>query len=208
MQQSLADQVLTDNEWISSAVACEAPGDARDGMIEITVSRKGHELICTKGMREFELRLLERLPDAASHKSHWQFAPVEGGYFSQHEHIRRYDLPPVLSWIKEDSRHRLLLNVLPHMDCFRGHYPGNPILPGVIQVHWAVGVSMGLFGFASLPADIKRLKFKNIVQPPRVIELDLRRSAANLVNFQFSSAGRIHSMGSLAFKEDELCVSA
>ena len=60
---------------------------------------------------------------------------------------------------------------------FQGHFPGNPILPGIVQLHWAIGFSMGLLGFSEAPHDIKRLKFKNIVQtfvlrlhPPHLIK--------------------------------------
>jgi 3-hydroxymyristoyl/3-hydroxydecanoyl-(acyl carrier protein) dehydratase len=97
------------------------------------------------------------------------------------------------------------MDITPQLDCFRGHFPGNPVLPGVVQLHWAVVVSMAYFDFDYVPVEIKRLKFKNVVIPPRVVELTISRSGQHEVRFNYSGLGLRHSEGRLIFDEDSTC---
>lgn len=113
--------------------------------------------------------------------------------------------PGIISWIQGSSEHRLSLDVNSELVFFKGHFPGNPILPGIVQLHWAIGISMSLFNFGGIPYEVKRLKFSNIVQPSCVLELRLEQKSETGVQFQFTSLGRIHSMGSLVFKENLSC---
>ena len=202
MEGSELGLFLKNNPWISAAGQSASTGVNK---IQVDVSPEGHQLICERGMHEFEQKMLERMPDSLLDQGSWEIRPVRNGFFDHHEFIQQHKIPRVLSWIDELSRHKLLLAISPEMECFQGHYPGNPILPGIVQLHWAIGFSISLLGFSELPLDIKRLKFKNIVQPPRVLELVLSKSSANTVQFQFSSVDQTHSMGSLIFKEDMSC---
>ena len=88
---------------------------------------------------------------------------------------------------------------------YRGHFPGNPVLPGIVQVHWVVTASRFLFGMSNGPGEIKRLKFKSVVTPPNVIELALCRPSECEVQFDYSSLGRQHSQGRLIFDEHVSC---
>jgi 3-hydroxymyristoyl/3-hydroxydecanoyl-(acyl carrier protein) dehydratase len=205
MQGSDVDLFLKNNKWISAAVASTSTNGNGTNVIRVDISPEGHKLICEHGMHEFEQKVLESIADSFMDKESWEIRPVRDGFFDHHELIQQYKIPRVLSWVDELSRHKLLLAVLPEMECFEGHYPGNPILPGIVQLHWAIGFSTNLLDLSGVPLDIKRLKFKNIVQPPRVIELVVGKSSTNTVQFQFSSVGHIHSTGSLIFKEDTSC---
>ena len=113
-----------------------------------------------------------------------------------------FKLPQITSWVKESARDVFLLDVSTDLEVFKGHFPGNPILPGIVQVHWAVGISMAVFSFRDAPFEIKRLKFKSIVQPPRVLELVLSRNAAGEILFKFTSTGQVHSMGCFVIEEE------
>ena len=97
------------------------------------------------------------------------------------------------------------MDLSPDLGCFRGHFPGNPVLAGVVQLHWAVTVSLILFEFRDAPLEIKRLKFKSVVTPPRTIELALNRPCGNEVQFEYSSLGQQHSQGRLLFAQDATC---
>jgi 3-hydroxymyristoyl/3-hydroxydecanoyl-(acyl carrier protein) dehydratase len=116
-----------------------------------------------------------------------------------------FDLPKVLSRVEEASGLVLMLDVVPEMKVFEGHFPGNPILPGIVQLHWAVGIAMAEYAFRDAPFEIKRLKFKSIVQPPRVLELTLCRSTENEVEFKFTSTDQVHSMGCFVVEEASQC---
>ena len=172
---------------------------------KVGINPQGHRFICEFGIHEFSKRLLAELPPADKRDGYLEF---------QHDHDWILDgiqtggansKPGIISWIRGLSDHRLLLDVSPELVFFEGHFPGNPILPGIVQVHWAAGISKSLFSFDGIPCEIKRLKFSNIVQPPSVLELLLDQKNETEVKFQFVSFGRMHSMGSLVFKEDLSC---
>ena len=105
----------------------------------------------------------------------------------------------MLSEIEESGTHHLLLEVPTTLTWFSGHFPENPVLPGVAQLHWAVIASNAIFSTHKCPRESKRLKFKSVVVPPRVIELVLRKVGTDQVQFRFYSLRQDHSEGCLAF---------
>jgi 3-hydroxymyristoyl/3-hydroxydecanoyl-(acyl carrier protein) dehydratase len=107
--------------------------------------------------------------------------------------------PPVISRIGAESQLSLLLEISTDLGWFHGHFPGQPILAGVVQLHWAVTVARTNFNLDHGPLDVSRLKFKNVVLPPTILELALHRVAANEVHFTFSSFSNQHSEGRLKF---------
>lgn len=114
-------------------------------------------------------------------------------------------LPPVISRIGTEAQLSLLLEISPDLGWFRGHFPGQPILAGVVQLHWAVTVARINFNLDQGPLDVSRLKFKNVVLPPTILEMTLHRVAANEVHFTFSSFSNKHSEGRLKFSGGTAC---
>jgi len=115
------------------------------------------------------------------------------------------DFPGILSWQHQDTETHLILEISAEHRCFQGHFPGNPVLPGIVQVHWAVIVSRALFEFDNRPREIKQLKFKSVVIPSTVIDLALSRPSENEVRFEYSSPGQHHSQGRLIFEGQIPC---
>ena len=89
---------------------------------------------------------------------------------------------------------------------FRGHFPGNPVLPGVVQLHWAVTVSRAAFDFAQNVSEVRRLKFSRVVTPPSQVDLVVTRQGEHEARFTFSSGGDRNSEGSLIFAERGRCI--
>ncbi len=108
-------------------------------------------------------------------------------------------LPPVLSIIRDLDQHRLLFDLSPDLPWFEGHFPGYPVLAGIVQLHWAVSCSIGLLGFKSPPVEVVRLKYKNVIVPPAIVELSLLQVKKHEVQFEFTSPDKIHSLGRLIF---------
>ena len=107
--------------------------------------------------------------------------------------------PRVLSQIEDLTTLRLQLDVDTELEWFRGHFPGNPVLPGVVQLHWAICAAQTCFGYLDTPNEILRLKFKSIVTPPRVVELALSRPRTGEVQFDYVGLGQQYSQGRLKF---------
>lgn len=83
---------------------------------------------------------------------------------------------------------------------FDGHFPGTPILPGVVQIKWAEHFARELLGVDGPYLGMQAIKFKNLVRPGMVLELQLNYSAANgRLEFVFQSAKGQHSQGRLTY---------
>lgn len=110
--------------------------------------------------------------------------------------------PPMLAIADETPETRIVLDVSSDLSWFRGHFPGQPVLPGIVQLHWATLVSRSLYGFCSVPREIKRLKFKKVVLPPRQLELSVTRKGERDVLFRFTSNGEVNSEGLIVFTDE------
>jgi len=82
---------------------------------------------------------------------------------------------------------------------FKGHFPGFPILPGVVQLDWAARIASERFGFSATPREVLKLKFKSVIIPPTEVKLTLSRISPVEVQFEFTSAQQQHSSGKLRY---------
>ena len=96
------------------------------------------------------------------------------------------------------------LDIAPDLHAFEGHYPGNPILPGVVQVDWAMRFARDAFDASAAPVDwrgfsgIEQLKFHKIITPGERLELHLTwNAAAGKLRFSFEAAGERKSSGQI-----------
>ena len=86
---------------------------------------------------------------------------------------------------------------------FRGHFPERPILPGVVQVDWAVR-----FADRYLKTDITsardfRVKFKSVIEPTEVITMVLLRSSNDRkLEFSFRNHTGELSQGSITLADN------
>ncbi|MBN2069475.1 MAG: beta-hydroxyacyl-ACP dehydratase [Opitutales bacterium] len=69
---------------------------------------------------------------------------------------------------EDDGSLTALCRVDPSLDVFRGHFPGNPILPGVVMLEWLQQLleSQGMF---PVVCSWKKVKFLSPVKPGTVL---------------------------------------
>lgn len=82
-------------------------------------------------------------------------------------------LPPYAVVSRDGDVAELRMTLPPTLAWFQGHFPDEPILPGISQVHMAVLLSGEVFGWAPEGADLNRVKFKDIIRPGEVLDLTL-----------------------------------
>jgi 3-hydroxymyristoyl/3-hydroxydecanoyl-(acyl carrier protein) dehydratase len=86
---------------------------------------------------------------------------------------------------------------------FDGHFPGNPILPGVAQIDWAIRFATLHLGINVPVAREFQVKFSNIIHPndPVSLTLQLDRSKDRLL-FTYKSGDAIMSSGRIRLRPE------
>ncbi|WP_250517202.1 AMP-binding protein [Caballeronia sp. INDeC2] len=108
----------------------------------------------------------------------------------------------VLSEARDGDSLRYELRVPPTLVHFGGHFPDLPILPGVVQVDWAIRLASEHVGRTRDTASIDRLKFTAPVPPGAVLDLELAHDAARRrVRFAYRLNGRDCSSGVVVYRE-------
>ena len=79
---------------------------------------------------------------------------------------------------------------------FRGHFEHHPILPGVVQLAWAMAFAQEHFSFDPAVERITGLKFLRVIRPEAELKLDLDWSAdQRALGFRFSEHDSVCSSG-------------
>ena len=82
--------------------------------------------------------------------------------------------PQVLEQIETEGEWSLQLAVPPDLAYFSGHFPRAPVLPGVVQVEWALKLGQQLMNLPEKFAGMEVLKFQQLVRPGDEVQLHLR----------------------------------
>lgn len=103
----------------------------------------------------------------------------------------RSQVPEVLEQAREDNQLQLRLAVPLDLPCFTGHFPQTPVLPGVVQVDWAIALAEPLLAANLRFAGMEVLKFQQLVRPGDALQLDLRfEPDRSKLYFSYTRAGQ------------------
>lgn len=94
------------------------------------------------------------------------------------------DLPETCSRIEREDELELQLRVATDCPWFEGHFPGQPILPGVVQIGWAAWFAAHWTGQDTPPTVLTRIKFKRPIRPDALLTLRLQLKPGRIV-FEF-----------------------
>jgi len=107
--------------------------------------------------------------------------------------------PPVLGHAS-GAEEVFRLGLDPGLLAFQGHFPGDPILPGVIQVDWAIRLGREAFGALGPFGGVARLKFLAPVRPGEDLELSLSLDPGReRMDFRYHVAAVLKSSGTVVF---------
>jgi len=110
------------------------------------------------------------------------------------------ELPTVLHRQVADDRVSMRLEIHPDLAWFSGHFPKRPILPGVVQIAWAVHFSRESFAYGVEIYSLDQIKFKRPISPGRQVTLLLARHPAdNAVSFEYRDERASFASGRLTF---------
>jgi len=111
-------------------------------------------------------------------------------------------LPAITGQSVENDLARFDMRVEPELLYFQGHFNGAPVLPGVVQLHWAVHYARIAFDIVITPHEITQLKYRKIISPNDQIHLILECDRIRgQVKFTYSGTDTSYSSGIIKFSK-------
>lgn len=110
---------------------------------------------------------------------------------------------PIIHGI-ELSKDKLKMNLyfLEESSYFNGHFPGCPILPGVIQTHFVFKYLKDFYGIAPEKYSINKLKFSNLILSKQKVNLTINRHSDYEFSFSYINSDKISSSGNIRIKNE------
>jgi len=103
---------------------------------------------------------------------------------------------------EQDGVWTLVLQLPPELIHFDGHFPQAPVLPGVLQVGWALALAAPRLGTSMHCREMESLKFQQLLRPCDEVELTLRLDAVRgKLHFAYHLAGAHASSGRLCVEQ-------
>jgi len=94
----------------------------------------------------------------------------------------------------------LSLTVNTPLSYLEGHFPDKPVVPGVVQVHWASLLAQHLFAITGAFLKMENVKFQSMILPNQTVELSLtNHSEKQQVAFNYRLDSTTVSEGKLYF---------
>lgn len=108
--------------------------------------------------------------------------------------------PEVLEHRVDGNQAQVSLTLCPDLVYFQGHFPGQPVLPGVAQLHFAITLGMELLRVPGQFAGMRGLKFKRALLPGQQVELMLDwKETRSELSFSYRVKGETASSGTILF---------
>lgn len=101
-------------------------------------------------------------------------------------HLSHTDWPNVTSVLPLDDGYQFTLQIPVDLSFFSGHFPTAPILPGVVQVHWAACFAERYLNLKGHFHQLRNLKFFSKIEPLAELHLLIQNTAKGF-NFTYTS---------------------
>ncbi|MBV6824369.1 acyl-CoA synthetase family protein [Pseudomonas sp. PD9R] len=182
----MLEKALTDHDWVAEArLGVVQENRASLGAL-LVLSESGLHALRNQGRRTLTQALRQHLSqhcEALALPRRWRMLrqlPLNAqGKLPQADveallSAPRPKCPEVLQQLETDGEWSLQLAVPPDLAYFSGHFPTAPVLPGVVQVEWALSLGQQLMNLPEKFAGMEVLKFQQLVRPGDEVQLHLR----------------------------------
>lgn len=211
---SAIERTLMASPLVDEARAIAVEGRRQRVAAFIVLSARGREELSARGRRALTraLRtLLDQSIEAAGLPRLWRFLdrlPVNSqGKTSRADLLALLDertaalTEPRARLIERDGQRALFELVAPQeLVYFNGHFPGQAILSGVVQVDWAIALGRRCFPLPAKFRALQMLKFQRLILPEMPFQLELIHAPASAtLSFKITTALGVHASGRLLF---------
>ena len=108
---------------------------------------------------------------------------------------------PIQRLLERDSQRAVIeLTATSDLFYFEGHFPGIPILAGVVQIQWVIACGRQCFDLPPVFRGIQALKFHRIIGPNKPFTLELiHEPIRSCLSFRITSPCGTHTSGRVLF---------
>jgi 3-hydroxymyristoyl/3-hydroxydecanoyl-(acyl carrier protein) dehydratase len=193
---------LRAHAWVDDA-RCGHVGINAHGIV-LALNEAGIEALCRMG-RQRLVDTLQRDVDATGASVTWRLRETLPASTSK-EQIDAWLQAPLprdallLSEQQRDGLWTLALRVPVDLVYFPGHFPQAPVLPGAVQIAWALTYAATRLGTPAHCHNMEALKFQQLLRPGDRADLTLHHDAArNKLHFTYRHGDKAYSSGRLAW---------
>lgn len=183
---SQIEQMLRQSEWVADAVTLPVERTRRCVAAVVAVNEAGAALLSQSGKTSL-VRLLRKhlAPDleGVALPRLWRFVDAvptnQQGKTPRELLMQMFDATPaaMLPRVKKTETRAgaavVEFTVPDELPCLPGHFDGTPVVPGVVQIDWAMHYGRELLGLAGRFQSMEVIKFKQLMLPGESVLLEL-----------------------------------
>ena len=208
------EKKLTAHPWVGKARVTQPPSKNSRVSAVVELLPEGKAQLVDRGKRILCRVLsssLESTVEAVARPRYWRFVTkiptnTQGKTTAQELNDLFIDrkgshLPQVLNSFSSNDCGGMIDIVIPgNLITLEGHFPGMPVLPGVVQIGWAIHFGTNFFGELGRFRRLEKLKFQAIIKPNERVSLKLQwQPASQSLMFVYSDTDNVRSSGRIIF---------
>ena len=109
--------------------------------------------------------------------------------------------PDILSETADDDGLRWTFQVPVDLSFFTGHFPGHPILPGVVALGWMLAAAERFLARPVQAVELLNVKFQVVILPGAELELTIAPKAGGRLQATVRSEAGIHASALIPAQE-------
>lgn len=114
------------------------------------------------------------------------------------------ELPTIVNREVCEAEARFELELDRALRWFEGHFPTQPILPGVAQLHIAALLAEEAWGHFATGSEMSRVKFRHVMRPGDRVTLVLQKKGGGRIDFRYVQHDEVMASGAIKGGANEL----
>ncbi|MGI9323154.1 MAG: AMP-binding protein [Pseudomonadales bacterium] len=218
------ERSLVQDEWVDVVKVCIHPDKPDRLCAVVQLLPAGAEQLADKGKNAINQRLRQSLHGQVEQIAvprYWRYVPSlpadrQGkvtqesltALFQKKQQVQKEQQAVMLPKVERDTRvdaneRQLELTIQPELFYFQGHFPMQPILPGIVQVHWATHYGREAFPCCKTFARMEAVKFQQVIRPGQRLTLNIKHNSKNnKLTFAYFHNDLRFSSGRLCFQQE------